>query len=203
MNYKFQLGHIQLIVNCDSDYQAQVDDLFAKLVELDKKGPSLGNGTAIDFGWSRLVLKGSKTELVVNEPDFFHDPFHHFLPRVDFTMKVLISQVSILNYLQIEGVTASFSDQVILRKNCLNKDKIYLERSEDIQERDSGWYIAEVDTINGDDSLENYENMYVYQLLQRRPEIMQLLALPPGYMVVMVKDSIIQVFNPEGKDVWI
>jgi hypothetical protein len=202
MKHTIQTGDLRLTAYCRTDLTEQVNDLFIKLNELDSKGPPLRDGTTIDFGWSKLMLKGNEKELVIHEPDFFHNPFSDYLPRVDTTLDVLTQQVSVLNQLRIGGTTAYYSHRIILSKDSLGKDKIYLERSEGMQKDDTGWFIGDVDNKTDDDPPENYEVLRVFELLQKRPALMQVLALPPGCLVVFVKDKIVQVFDGSGKNLW-
>lgn len=202
MNYTFHTTRHKLVTSCRADLKDQVNELFMKLNEIDKKEPPLRNGTTIDFGWSKLMLKGDERELVIHEPDFYHNPLSDFLPRVDNTLDVLTQQVSLLNQLRIRGTTAYYSHQLILSKGCLGKEKIYLERSEGTQKDDTGWFIGDVDNKTDSDSPENFEILRVFELLQKRPALMQVLALPPGFLVVFLKDRIVQVFDDAGKNLW-
>jgi hypothetical protein len=202
MNYTFHTTRHKLVASCRTDLKDPVNDLFMKLNEIDKKEPPLRNGTTIDFGWSRLMLKGDERELVIHEPDFNHNPLSDFLPQVDTTLDVLTRQVSVLNLLRIRGTLAYYSHHVILSKGCLGKEKIYLERSEGTQKDDTGWFIGDVDNKTENDSPENFEILRVFELLQKRPALMQVLALPPGFLVIFLKDRIVQVFDEAGKNLW-
>jgi hypothetical protein len=201
MNYKFRLRNTTIVANCSPIYEEQINGLFNKLAELDKIGPAITNGSSIQFGWSRLLLKGNEDELIIYEPDFSGNPFKDYVPSIDNTLKILVEQAVLLNNFGIEGVTAKYSDKIVITKNCLSKSKIYLERTSSDEEDDSGWFIGEVDDINTDDSIDNYDVIYVFQLLNIRPTLMQVLVLPPGFLVVFFQDQLIQIFDNEGKNI--
>ncbi len=197
MEYKRKAGKFEIIAYCSEKYEVQVGSLLNKVIELNNKGPKIENGTSIFFGWSRLVVIEKSGKLILHEPDFIGNPFKDYLPQVDITLEIAAQQASFLNHLKVEGVDIKYSDKIITIKDCLERGRIYLERSEIKDEGDSGWYIAEID----DTIKEEYDTIYSYQLLQKRPILMQLLALPPGFLVVVDNNEIIQVFNSKGEDI--
>jgi hypothetical protein len=44
--------------------------------------------------------------------------------------------------------------------------------------------------------------MYAYQLLDHRPELLQVLSLPPGYLAAFNGDSIDAIVNEKQEDIW-
>ena len=78
-------------------------------------------------------------------------------------------------------------------------DNIYLERTKEREQGDSGWYIGPVDESIVTDELEAY---YAYQLLKVKPSIMKILALPSGYIAVMEKDDVKAVLDENDIDIF-
>ncbi|EOO17047.1 hypothetical protein IGA_03228 [Bacillus cereus HuA3-9] len=90
-----------------------------------------------------------------------------------------------------------FSDKIVTAKNVLQLDEVYLQRASDCEKGDSGWYIGSVEET--EDELEAF---YAYQLLKIRPSIIQVLALPYEYLVVFEKGKIKAILDDKDVDVW-
>lgn len=111
-----------------------------------------------------------------------------------------LEQVHCLRQLNIEGEMIKFSDKIVTAKNVLQLDEVYLQRASDCEKGDSGWYIGPVEeTEETEDELEAF---YAYQLLKIRPSIIQVLALPYEYLVVFEKDKIKAILDDKDVDVW-
>ena len=96
------------------------------------------------------------------------------------------------------GEGNSFRDKVVVAKNILEVDSIYLQRSGGAERGDSGWYIG---PVNEEDDTEELEAFYVYQLLKIRPSLIQVLALPYEYMVIFERDQVKAVLNERDEDI--
>jgi hypothetical protein len=64
---------------------------------------------------------------------------------------------------------------------------------------DSGWYIGEVEGARTKKNVSDLEAIRVCDLLEKRPTLMEVLALPPGYLVVVSGLTIEAVLNPENR----
>lgn len=203
MKFQQQIGNYTVVANCPEIYGRQVTSLFEKFSELNRRGPALRDGTVIRFGWSDLKLSLQGNELIITEPDFGGNPFRDYLPQVTITLEVLTEQVDTLKRTGANGVAAGFRDKVIISKDCLKQEKIYLERTETDEEGDSGWYIGEVEAQPGDPKEKELEAIYLFQLYQIRPALMKVLSFPAGYLIVFNGDNIEAVLNDKNKNIWI
>lgn len=202
MRYQRRIGNFNVVAVCAQDLEEQAIGLLTKLDELNEIGPAIQDGTTIMFGWSLLTLRGSADELVICEPDFDGDPFHDYLPQVEHTLRVLIQQVTLLKLIGAEGVEARYLDKLVIVKGCLGKERIYLERTATDVDSDSGWFVGEVDSKETEYTVDELEAIYVYKIFQMRRALMKVLALPPGYMVVIRGDNIEAIFDADGSRVW-
>ncbi len=139
--------------------------------------------------------------MLVNEPDFFGDPFHDLREDVTCTLAILMAQLAVVNRLDVKPVEVRFDDKMVLVTGCLGERRVYLQRLEP-RPGDSGWYVGPVDGPAPEDNPDSYEVMYVFQLLRTRPFLLQLLALPPDYLAILDGDEIGAVVDPGNNDVW-
>lgn len=97
-----------------------------------------------------------------------------------------------------EGQLIKFNDKIVIAKNVLQQEEVYLQRSSGCDEGDSGWYISPInEEVSGE-----LEIIYAYQLLKMKPEIIQVLTLPYNYLVVFEKDKIKAILNEYDVDIW-
>lgn len=185
-------------VECSDALGLQAEWLLSTVAKLAGRKP-LHDGSTIDVGWAVLSIMKRDHELVLCEPDFGGDPFHSQHPDVTVTLMVLSQQKDVLDRVGLEGVPTRWSDKVVLAKGCLSTKELYLERKADVPAGDSGWYIGLTDE---EKPAAEYEARYAYQLLQERPELMQALALPHGYLLVFKGSKIDAVLDKSNQDVW-
>jgi hypothetical protein len=202
--YTRQVGDATLAVQCRSALEAQAAWLLDTISAFKSQGKGLADGVRIQVGWSLLTLQQRGGELVVCEPAYADNPFSALSDDVSATLTVLAQQRDLLAKLGVQGAFALFNEKIVLLRGALNVEHIYLERSEPTA-GDSGWYIAPVEGDAPDESAdpnEVYESIYVYQLLQSRPSLLPVLALPSGYLVVFQGQQIEAVLNESGVNVW-
>lgn len=89
-------------------------------------------------------------------------------------------------------------DKVIIAHGAREADRIYLERSVEPPEGDSGWYIGAV----GDDSATAFDVVTLAGLTAARPDMTPLLRLPEGSLVVIDHGSLQAVLDENDRCLW-
>src|SRR5262249_19764756 len=163
--YTLSVPDCVLVVKCSPPLEQQARWLLGTIARFRKEPKGIHPGTRIEIGWSTLTLIEKDARLIVCEPDFSRDPFIDSREDLTCTLTVLAQQSDLLNKLGVDGVGCSFQDKIVLAKGSIGLDRIYMERSEPTNARDSGWYVGPVDNV----PVESYEAIYVYQLLGLRP----------------------------------
>jgi hypothetical protein len=197
--HSLQVGGQTLVARCDDAFAQQAESVIALFKRLHEEGRVLRDGFRVRFGWSLLTLRGHGSQLIVCEPDFSSDPLTNVREDITVTLSVLVQQSSVLNRLGVEGEDASFRYKLVISKGVLNIPHIYLERKESTTEDDSGWYIGPVEDPEEEPG---YESLYVYQLLDSRPQLLQVLTLPRGYLAVFNGVEIEAILNESEENVW-
>lgn len=196
-----RIGKHPVTIQFADDLKPQAEALLDKLAELDAKGPPLHDGSVIDFGWSRLTLEAEDDGLVVCEPDFVGDPKEGTSCVIAATLRISLRQAELLQRLGVEGLDARWDSTLAVQRGALANARIYLERMASENPGFSGWYIGEVKD-SGPVKREDLESIPVHRLYTERPELLDALALPPGWLVVFDGQVIEAVLNPAGKNVW-
>jgi len=76
-------------------------------------------------------------------------------------------------------------------------ERIYLERVPG-ENGDSGWFVGRADGTDAEKKLA----MPVQDLLQARQDLVEALALPAGYLVLLDTTGVSAILDEKGKDVW-
>lgn len=199
--FQRKIGEYTVVVQCLEDLAIQATALLSKLEQLHSIGPALRPGTVVQFGWSRLTLELDGNNLIVCEPDYDGDPFHHTVPVVDRTLRVIMDQAFICRSLNSVGREVTFDQTIVVAKAAIDTPKIYLDRVETEINEFSGWYLGPTDGDSINEYKDQVESLYVYQLLNLRPAVMKILNLPFNCIVIFNGDTIETIFDSNGIDV--
>jgi len=184
-----------IVVQCEDYLHRQAVFLVDLLKQTQPE--LIGEGNRLRVGWSILTFRSRDDELLVCEPDFSGNPFESTRDDVTWTLLVLARQQDCLRDLGLAEVPVCFHDKIVIAAGCLGESKIYLERKPP-KAGDSGWYIGRPDPSGNNTDL---EAIYVYQLLESRPLLMQYLLLPPGYLIVLEGERVLEVLDENDRPV--
>ncbi|WP_028399132.1 immunity protein Imm33 domain-containing protein [Ectobacillus panaciterrae] len=190
------IGGKNIIAKAEEPLSPQVEKLFYLLTTVENK---LVDGFSIQVGWSIFILSEREDGYHIIVPDYTKNPFKDTTEDLTIALWVQLEQVHCLRQLNIEGEMIKFSDKIVIAKNVLQLDEIYLQRSSDCDKDDSGWYIG---PVNEAEETGELEAIYAYELLKIRPSIIQVLALPYEYLAVFEKDNIKAILNDNDVDIW-
>ncbi|MFZ6745951.1 immunity protein Imm33 domain-containing protein [Undibacterium sp. JH2W] len=119
---------------------------------------------------------------------------------VDVSLNVIAKQNKFANGIGAKQVPITFQNKVIMAKGVLDESSLYMERiAPDLEKNDSGWYIGKTNLNEGKDEL---SAIYAFQLLQLRPELIDVLTIPEGYMVFVNGLTVSYVTNPNDEVVF-
>jgi len=171
-------------------------DVFAKLAA---SGKALAPGTQIRFGWSLLHLVEDADGLRVAEPDFSRWPEPHWARTIDVTLDVLAAQTALLHRTGADGDDAWFDQNIIAAPGALGEREIFLRRGPTVSAEDSGWVLGALAAPEALAAERDLDAVLIAVLVARRPALLQVLALPAGFIAVFSGDDLQQVFDSAGR----
>lgn len=138
---------------------------------------------------TRLVTVSSD-ELEVYEPDMKQMPIQ-FTGSADNTLVILRKQKSVNESLNLQNqiVFAPVNHYLITCSQYRQKDFI-MDRGE-VENNNTGWFIGCTDKDHDHNNIENLKRISVYEAMLAKPEIIELLALPPGTFVIKSEINLI------------
>lgn len=186
-----------IIMKAEIELESQIENVFAILGKINSN--QLIDGFSLQVGWSTYnLLEKESGKFIVTTPDYSKNPFEDRTEDLTLALWIQLEQGHFLRKLNTEGLSIKFSDKILLTKGVLELDKIYLQRTGDVEQGDSGWYIGPVDD---NDATELYA-LFAFQLLTLKPDIIKVLALPNDYMVVFEGKEIKTVLNENDEVVF-
>ncbi|MBC3907878.1 immunity protein Imm33 domain-containing protein [Undibacterium umbellatum] len=196
-----KIGGTLIKVACESELDLQAKWLLGVLEQMYQRGVKFDDGTRIQIGWSILsLIKQDDGSFMVCEPDFDRNPFEDIRNSVDVSLNVIAKQNKFTSGIGAKQVPIAFQNKVIMAKGVLDESSFYLERiAPDLEKNDSGWYIGKTNLNEEKDEL---SAIYAFQLLQLRPELIDVLTLPEGYMVFVDGLTVSCVTNPNDEVVF-
>jgi hypothetical protein len=198
MEQRLDMGALTVLLDCDERLQEGGRAVLDKFAELNRHGPVLRDGSRVQFGWTILTLRSENGSLRVFEPDYMGDPLHDLNRNLDLTLEVIADQVAVLRRENCEGLDARFDQYVLAGPGAVEAADIFLTRRDPVSKEDSGWFLGDMTQIESGSKEEELQAVRVFELLRRRRAVSKVLALPPGYAVVMQGNAIDTILNDAG-----
>lgn len=105
----------------------------------------------------------------------------------------------ILNKLDADRKPVDPQQTVLIEETAWQSARIYLERTAAAADvTDTGWFLGRADGIEGTRHLK----VSVAELLEVRPDLADVLALPAGWLLVIDLGGVAAVLDEKGSDVW-
>ncbi|MFH1746910.1 MAG: hypothetical protein ABIG44_07665 [Planctomycetota bacterium] len=100
--------------------------------------------------------------------------------------------------LELSAAATQPADRVILAADVWQYERIFLAHLPDSGATDNGWYIGPADDID----IDGYQACRVADMLNQRPGLEAVLALPVGYVVVLAGAKLEVVLDDRDKMLW-
>lgn len=113
------------------------------------------------------------------------------IPPLPEQLRDRFGKIAVQRDAPVDGAT------IVVEDGAWGAERIYLERVPG-ENGDSGWFVGRADGTDADKKL----SMPVQDLLQARQDLVEALALPAGYLVLLDTTGVSAILDEKGKDVW-
>jgi hypothetical protein len=112
-------------------------------------------------------------------------------------------QNKLIKKLGITPLYSELNDKIVIKKGVFDVENIYMARTTEPLDGDSGWYIGDVNIPKNFDPNDknNFEAIYVVDLLTLRQSLAKYTMLPVGYMVIVNGDELVSICDEKNKQV--
>lgn len=200
--FRRDIGGQPVVVRCNPALQEAAEWLLGALVQLDAE-QKLHDGAQLAFAWIPLRLRQEEDVLVVEEPHFVAGAVDGASADLSRTLAVTTAQLELARKAGTQPVRSWFADRVLVEPGCLLETNVYLQRMHDGAEGDTGWYLGLADReARGlrPPAEHELEARRVFELFAR-PPLLQVLALPAGFLAVFEDDRLRTVLDPNDNAV--
>lgn len=192
------VGGKKFTIYAEKELEPQALSLFAILKKIDQT--KIVDGFSFQVAWATYFLEEKAQDcFLIKTNDYTSNPFVQKTDDLTLALWVQLEQGHLLRKLNIEeGKATLFSDKLILDRGVLEQEDVYIQRTSEVESGDSGWFIGYLES----ERKEDLYAIYAYELLKKRPEFIQFLALPYNYMVIFKKDNIEAILNGKDENIW-
>lgn len=190
----------QFTVSADAALLPYAKLLFGAIKNIPES--QIRDGYRMEIGFSLFTCRKAEDGYRIVAPHYTDDPLRNTTEDLTLALWILVQQARVLKKCAVDGVATRFDDKIVTAKGALDSTVVSLQRYDDLGQGASGWCVEAVGEGGEPVPAEGYESLYAYELLQIRPALLQVLALPYHYLVVMDEEQIHAILNENDKNIW-
>ena len=169
-----------------------VGAIFRTLTQIESEGNTdiFDSKFVLGFGWSFFYTserkdKDGNTFYVVETNDYKKNPFKDRTDDVTLALMAQNMQVEAVGMSQVKPEVTTFRDTILVLKEAMNAEDVYMNRTEPSKNGDSGWYFGLLNDPNEENHKpEDYLKLHSFELFKFRSEALRILQLPVGTVAV-------------------
>jgi hypothetical protein len=197
--FLMRYGARTIAVYADPRLDGEVARLFLLFEDLRAEAVPLSEQTRLPIGWTTLSFTDDGERLIVQEPDYDNQPETRTRPDISVSLATLARQRRVLEQVGVPGAAIDFDQHVLSIVGVLEQSELMLIRVESPGGRMTGWRLTPAEGIAESDEV---ESLPVYAILAARPELLDAMLLPPGYLVLYSGDQLTTIVNEANEIVW-
>lgn len=185
------IGGVAVTAPCAAALNPSADDLLEMLARLGAQAGPPPGGARMRWVWSAVTLvdRGDGGRLL-HEPDFAGDALHATRPSLDATFATVRDQAAFCRAAGAAAADCWFDGLVLVGPDALAAAEGRLVRSAPVDASDTGWYLAAADEAAAPDDPNRIATVRAYELMARRPHLVEALAMPVGSVVLFTADRL-------------
>jgi len=195
-------GDKTIYVYADPELGPEVERLFALFEDFRLEAVALSPTTRLPIGWTTLgfVVEGEQGErLVVTEPNYDDEPETQQRQDISVSLATLARQRRVLEQVGVPGAAIDFDQHVLAIQGAIDEPEVMLIRVESPGGRMTGWRLTPAAGIAEDDEI---ESLPVHAIVRARPELLDAMLLPPGYLALYSGTQLTTIVNADNVVVW-
>lgn len=194
LNIKLRHFEMKLLILKNTVSNKQLKQFVTYFEDLN---PNNRESITIQIGWTLFVLKKEKDAYTLYSPDYLNNPFESLSNDVTLAIQIHFEQVKMLNLLNLLGESSTFNQKIVFQKGVFESADFYLERILTEGNDDSGWFVGFLDKEE-----EEFEAIYAYELLTKKPDLLQLLLFPYESLIVVKNNTIIKILDKNDEELF-
>ena len=175
------------------------------LTQISKKVNIFNNKFVLCFGWSYFYLtekvdeNGEKFWLIETN-DYNKDPARNRTENTTLSLITQNMQREAVQVAKVQPEACTFKDTILVLKEAINAEDVYMHRKDKTKDGDSGWYFGLLDDPKEEERpLTDFQVMPSYQLMKIRMGAVRVLQMPVGTVAVFKGNEMTALVDGEDK----
>lgn len=186
-----------ILAVCDGELEPFASATIGKLASRIRQDHAKAVQT-VHIGWTVLTARIEDDGIRLFEPNYDSNPSTELRPDISCSLRILKSQLDLLEQLGLEGQPVNFEQKLVLEQRAVKEKRVYLHRQPTDNPADSGWFLG----ITSSPMRRKLEAIQLWQLLGSRPELMRVLLLPNDYIAAFNGAKLDSVSDPENREIY-
>lgn len=185
-----------------SDAMKDTAELFSTILQQeDMAHDVVKNNSTVQIGWGFYKVLQTGNEYQIFAYDLLNDPFQNVTEDLSLNLEIFSQQRKVLNITKAKPTETSFQDSLIVHRAAVKTPRVYLQRNEPENQRDSGWYMGAIGVKAPNDPNE-YARIYTYQLLKFCKDAISVMHLPVGTICVVENGSLTEIIDKDNNKIF-
>ena len=182
-----------------------VGAVFRTLGQVSQKTNIFSERFALCFGWSYFYMSPREDEngnkyWLVQTGDLGKDPQKDKVDNCTTALVVQNMQIEAVQIAKVAPEPATCKDTVLVLKEAMNAEDVYMNRSEAAKDGDSGWYFGLLDDPNEENhTADDYIRVPSCELIKFRTEALRVMQMPVGTVAVFHENEMTALIDSEDK----
>lgn len=184
-----------------TQFLPQLDDI---MTVLNGQQEHLYDGYVLSFGWGFFILEklGDDDVLTLRIPDYPGDASNARTTDLTSAIAIQISQMWLPRACGLRMQHLDFHQDILLEKGWEEWDSFSIYRRATRVDRYSGWFARSLEDIDEDPvGKDQIVDRFAWQVIQRHPQLAQVLLLPDDTGVMLKDGSVYQVVDLDDDSV--
>ena len=187
---------------CDDSLELFIESFMKVLEEDDDKYGIIKDDYTIQAGWSFYFINKESENYRISVPDYNRNPFSDKTDDLTTALTVQGMQNQLLKDINQKGCPVTFQDKIVVLKDALFNEEVYMHRSRKKEGTDSGWYLGLINDQKDKHPVSDYKSLYTFELLKYKPVLLRVLSADVGDMVIIHKDEIFEIVNGNDEKIY-
>lgn len=173
---------------------------FSEMVEsilgvLEGQQEHLRDGYVLQFGWGPIFLRAEDGALRLSTPDYAGDARDERTDDLTGAIATQISQMWLPAAAKVAPAEVRFDQEALIQRGWQEMEDFEASRRLSKHEIYSGWFISSTEERDEPYPREEIEKVPLWQVVQHRPQLAQVLALPPDTLTILLDGAVYRVIG--------
>ena len=188
-----QAGAHTLTATASTQFSQMVEDILGVL---QGQQDNLRDGYVLQFGWGPIFLEEDPDgALRLRTPDYSGDALNERTDDLSGAIAIQISQMWLPQAAGVRPTHVDFFTEALIQRGWREREDFEASREVAKHEAYSGWFICDTTERDTPYPRDEIEKVELWEVIQHRPQLAQILQLPPDTLTILLDGTVHRVLN--------